>query len=359
MPSVRVYGRPMWLGPCITLYSYPLGLALINTVIWYHARFPPSPVSRRRLPPSHRCTSPRRARPHGRRAAAALPLPLHLPSPLFLGAGRFLWRASRRRCPWPRCSRRGGLRGRRRGRSCRCVCSPRRGRSHRCVYSPRRGRPPSPSPPPSSCRRCIPADAQALVAGTWGPFPASPALGPAWGPLVGLSPLRAPPRPLRLWRMRFPQGLPVWTTLPRRSHRHLTLISRFLHRSPLRDTPSPPSPLLVRNTRHDRPGCGKRPSCGSATARPPTLSLLKLPRRNSSSPAAHDSGVTSSATMGSVYGVPTTPTVGTGPRTIPTMLWHDPTDPLVAQLHLQAGSVQNIRLMVPVVLEPESPSYAR
>jgi uncharacterized membrane protein YgcG len=34
-------------------------------------------------------------------------------------------------------------------------------------------------------------------------------------------------------------------------------------------------------------------------------------------------------------------------------------DPLVAQLHLQAGSAQNIRLMVPVVLEPESPSYAR
>ena len=41
------------------------------------------------------------------------------------------------------------------------------------------------------------------------------------------------------------------------------------------------------------------------------------------------------------------------------MLWHDPTDPLVAQLHLQAGSVQNIHLMAPVVLEPESPSYAR
>jgi hypothetical protein len=41
------------------------------------------------------------------------------------------------------------------------------------------------------------------------------------------------------------------------------------------------------------------------------------------------------------------------------VLWHDPTDPLVSQLHLQAGSVQNIRLMVPVVLEPESPSYAR
>jgi hypothetical protein len=73
-------------------------------------------------------------------------------------------------------------------------------------------------------------------------------------------------------------------------------------------------------------------------------------------PAAHDGGATSSDTVGDVYGVPT---VGTEPRAIPTMLWHDPTDPLVAQLHLQAGSVQNIRLMVPVVLEPESPSYAR
>jgi hypothetical protein len=59
-----------------------------------------------------------------------------------------------------------------------------------------------------------------------------------------------------------------------------------------------------------------------------------------------------------VYGVPTAPTVDAGPCTIPTVLWHDPTDPLVAQLHLQAGSVQNIRLMVPVVLEPESLSYA-
>jgi hypothetical protein len=73
------------------------------------------------------------------------------------------------------------------------------------------------------------------------------------------------------------------------------------------------------------------------------------------SPAAHDGGATSFDTVGGVYGVPPAPTVGTGPRTIPTVLWHDP---LVAQLHLQAGSVQNIRLMVPVVLEPESPSYA-
>jgi hypothetical protein len=71
------------------------------------------------------------------------------------------------------------------------------------------------------------------------------------------------------------------------------------------------------------------------------------------SPATHDGGVTSSDTVGGVYGVSTAPTVGTGPRTIPTVLWHDPADPLVAQLHLQTGSVQNIRLMVPVVLEPE------
>jgi hypothetical protein len=77
------------------------------------------------------------------------------------------------------------------------------------------------------------------------------------------------------------------------------------------------------------------------------------------SPAAHDGEATSSDTVGGVYGVPTAPTVGTGPRTIPTMLWHDPTNPLVAQLHLQAGSVQNIRLMVPVILEPESLSYTR
>jgi hypothetical protein len=75
--------------------------------------------------------------------------------------------------------------------------------------------------------------------------------------------------------------------------------------------------------------------------------------------AAHDGGATSSDTTGGVYGVPTAPTIGTRPRTIPAVLWHDPTDPLMAQLHLQAGSVQNIRLMVPVVLEPESPPYAR
>jgi hypothetical protein len=40
-------------------------------------------------------------------------------------------------------------------------------------------------------------------------------------------------------------------------------------------------------------------------------------------------------------------------------LWHDPADPAVLQLHYQAGGVQNIKLLVPVVLEPASPSYAR
>jgi hypothetical protein len=38
------------------------------------------------------------------------------------------------------------------------------------------------------------------------------------------------------------------------------------------------------------------------------------------SPAAHNGGATSSDTMCGVYGVPTAPTIGTGPRTIPTVL---------------------------------------
>jgi hypothetical protein len=62
-------------------------------------------------------------------------------------------------------------------------------------------------------------------------------------------------------------------------------------------------------------------------------------------PTYHDIGATSSGS--------------TGHRTSTTaVIWHDPTDPLVAQLHYQAGGVQNIRLLVPVVLEPELPSYA-
>ena len=46
------------------------------------------------------------------------------------------------------------------------------------------------------------------------------------------------------------------------------------------------------------------------------------------------------------------PPSGSGPR-------HDPTDPMVAQLHLQAASVQNIRALVTVLLDPTSSSYGR
>ena len=46
------------------------------------------------------------------------------------------------------------------------------------------------------------------------------------------------------------------------------------------------------------------------------------------------------------------PPPGSGP-------WHDPTDPMVAQLHLQAAGVQNIRALVTVLLDPTSSSYGR
>jgi len=46
------------------------------------------------------------------------------------------------------------------------------------------------------------------------------------------------------------------------------------------------------------------------------------------------------------------PPAGSGPR-------HDPTDPMVAQLHLQAAGVQNIRALVTVLLDPTSSSYGR
>ncbi|XP_066391611.1 uncharacterized protein [Miscanthus floridulus] len=60
------------------------------------------------------------------------------------------------------------------------------------------------------------------------------------------------------------------------------------------------------------------------------------------------------------YDTAATSSGSTGHRASHTaVIWHDPADPHVAQLHYQAGGVQNIRLLVPVVLEPESPSYAR
>jgi len=57
--------------------------------------------------------------------------------------------------------------------------------------------------------------------------------------------------------------------------------------------------------------------------------------------------------------LPASPDVGTTSSGSAPIVWHDPADPHVVQLHYQAGGVQNIRLLVPVVLEPESPSYAR
>ena len=46
------------------------------------------------------------------------------------------------------------------------------------------------------------------------------------------------------------------------------------------------------------------------------------------------------------------PPAGSGAR-------YDPTDPMVAQLHLQAAGVQNIRALVSVLLDPASSSYGR
>ena len=46
------------------------------------------------------------------------------------------------------------------------------------------------------------------------------------------------------------------------------------------------------------------------------------------------------------------PPAGSGAR-------YNPTDPMVAQLHLQAAGVQNIRALVSVLLDPASSSYGR
>jgi hypothetical protein len=120
----------------------------------------------------------------------------------------------------------------------------------------------------------------------------------------------------------------------------MPLICRLLHRSPTRDTPSSPSPLPVehaaRQARLREAALVWEREHEAADA---IAAQIAAAEQLLASPAAHDVGATSSDTVGGVYGVPTAPTVGTGPRTIPTMLWHDPTDPLVAQLHLQAGSV--------------------
>ena len=66
-----------------------------------------------------------------------------------------------------------------------------------------------------------------------------------------------------------------------------------------------------------------------------------------------------------LLGLPASPEVGAmssgsaGPCVAhTTVIRHDPVDPLVAQLHYQAGGVQNIRLLVLVVLEPEPMQYS-
>jgi transposase InsO family protein/uncharacterized membrane protein YgcG len=193
------------------------------------------------------------------------------------------------------------------------------------------------------------------VAGTWGPFPASPALGPAWGAAAGALPTAGTASALAAVADAVPAGAAGPEDPPPPIPPSLDVDPPLLHRSPTRDTPSLPSPLPVWSTRRDRPVCsdccgtrvGARARgyrryrcsdcCGGTAPR-----LAYGPRRRGHF-LCHLGGAT----------------VGTVPRTITPMLWHDPTDPLVAQLHLQAGSIQNICLMVPVVLEPESPSYAR
>jgi len=51
-------------------------------------------------------------------------------------------------------------------------------------------------------------------------------------------------------------------------------------------------------------------------------------------------------------GISSSPDVGNTSSRSATVIWHDPANPLVMQLHYQAGGVQNISLLVPVVLEP-------
>ena len=53
--------------------------------------------------------------------------------------------------------------------------------------------------------------------------------------------------------------------------------------------------------------------------------------------------------------LPASPDVGTTSSGSAMVIWHDPADLLVAQLHYQAGGVQNIRLLVLAILELESP----
>ena len=115
----------------------------------------------------------------------------------------------------------------------------------------------------------------------------------------------------------------------------MSLIRRLLHRSPTRDTPSPPSPLPVEHAaRQARLREAALVWEREREAADAIAAQIVAAEQLLGSPAAPDGGTTSSDTVGGMYGVPTAPTVGTEPRTTTTVLWHDPADPLVAQLHL-------------------------
>ena len=112
--------------------------------------------------------------------------------------------------------------------------------------------------------------------------------------------------------------------------------------------PSPPlSSLLVPQLRRAGPTCMRQPSLGSTSAMRPMPWPARSPKR-----------ISFSASLPRPTSEPH-PLDRPDPACHTAIIWHDPANPLVAQLHYQAGGVQNIRLPVPVVLEPESPSYAQ
>jgi hypothetical protein len=224
-----------------------------------------------------------------------------------------------------------------------------------------------PHPLPAAADTTSPAGAPTLVAGVWGSVPVSPALGPAWGAApsatdwdptaagaasalatvadvvpAGTADLEDPnpPPPIPPSMVVDPPPPPPIT------HQEYTVAALTAARAE----------HAARQARLREAALAGQREREAADA---IAAQIAAAEQHLASPAAHDGGATSADTMGGVYGIPAVPTVGTGPRTIPAVLWHDPADPLVAQLHLQAGSVQNIRLMVSVVLESESPSYTR
>jgi hypothetical protein len=157
------------------------------------------------------------------------------------------------------------------------------------------------------------------VAGTWGSFPASPALGPAWGAgpntaggalpaagtasalaavadavPAGVAGLEDPPPPI-------PSSLVVdQPPPPPVAHQGYTVaaltaarVEHAARQARLREA------ALVWERERER-------EAADAIA-----AQIAAAEQLLASPAAHDGGVTSSATVGGVYGVPTAPTVVT------------------------------------------------